>query len=191
MPDTLYYTAETAAISEQVAKMEVEFFAQRLSCDGMLNSQLAQMLMTVARGLTPQPPKIDESLAERLRNIRIQMLLHPEIKWACAELAHRAGVSESRLFAAYKQAFGLSPNRDLILIRLEKAKAFLQQGRGAAETAEIAGYGDVYQFIRQFQQFEGITLKRYAKRLREYIGNNSAPDRYCRYRRILFPIHTA
>lgn len=53
-------------------------------------------------------------------------------------MAARVNASPSWLFAAYRAAFGVSPGRDCILARVERAKILLAQGLSVAETAETA-----------------------------------------------------
>ena len=85
------------------------------------------------------------------------MIASPQAHWNVKEMAARVNASPSWLFAAYRAAFGVSPGRDCILARVERAKILLAQGLSVAETAERVGYSNVYHFIRQFRQATGET----------------------------------
>jgi len=70
-------------------------------------------------------------------------------------MARRLGVSVSRLYPLYRRLFSISPGKDLILMRVEKAKNMLLQGESVSRTAEAMGYANIYHFIRQFKQITG------------------------------------
>ena len=164
-PDTLYQTDSSAGISEIVAFLESEYFAQRPYWNELASAKLHEMLIRVSHCIhrTQLQPHVRDETAERLREIRTRILTDPWHSWSIHELAQDVNLSESRLHAVYKAVFGISPRRDLILIRIEKAKTLLQSGLSVATVAEQLGYSSVYHFIRQFKQLTGTTPKQFTR----------------------------
>ncbi len=85
-----------------------------------------------------------------------------------ADLAERAGVSERHFLRVYKQAFGASPMRRLIELRVRRAAELLRAGRHTVADAALAsGFNDSNYFTRQFRRIIGAAPKKYAMRLTE------------------------
>lgn len=162
--NTLYTPELTAAISEIIAFLEAEFFAQRPFWPELYTAKLNELFIRIAHSLSNTQPKLNirDETAERLREVRMRILSDPWKQWTIAELAEHANISQSRLHALYKNIFGISPKHDLILMRIEKAKQMLTHGETISETAEQLGYSSIFHFIRQFRQFTGTTPKQYA-----------------------------
>lgn len=161
--DTIYRLSHPPAVSDLVAALETEFFAQRPFWPELAQAKLHELFILIARSLadSPAPVAVRVETAERLREIRDRLLSEPWHTWSIQELAENAHISQSRLHAVYKSVFGVSPKHDLILMRIEKAKQLLQGGMSVTETSEALGYGNIYHFIRQFKQFTGVTPKQY------------------------------
>lgn len=162
--NTLYTPELTSAISETIAFLEAEFFAQRPFWPELFTAKLNELFIRIAHNLSNTQPKLNirDETAERLREIRMRILSDPWKQWTIAELASHANISQSRLHALYKNIFGISPKHDLILMRIEKAKQMLVHGETVNETADQLGYSSVFHFIRQFRQFTGTTPKQYS-----------------------------
>jgi AraC-like DNA-binding protein len=81
-----------------------------------------------------------------------------------AELAQRAGVSESSLAAAFRAVTGRSPIDYLIDLRLSHACALLNSSRQrVVEIAEQVGIPDVYYFSKLFKRRQGISPLNFRK----------------------------
>ena len=162
--DRLYEPGITSAISEIIAFLEVEFFAQRPYWQELSQSKLNELFIRIAHSVSNSQPQMNirDETVEHLREIRTRILSAPWRSWTIAEMAEEASISQSRLHAVYKTVFGISPKHDLILMRIEKAKQLLARGESVTGTAEQLGYSSVYHFIRQFRQFTGVTPKQYS-----------------------------
>ncbi len=156
--NTLYQPGFNPRISEWMAQIESEFFARRMHWETVCHALFQQLWIHLDRNLSGQAPApVPRETAERLRALREDMLLHPEMDWSNEGMAQRLGLSVSRLYPLYRRMFSISPGQDLILMRIEKAKNLLLQGESVANTAEMMGYANLFHFIRQFKQITGVT----------------------------------
>lgn len=159
--DTIYMPACTRHITETIAALEAEFFAQRNYGDELMQARLTELFILVARSLQGDAPSpLPRETADRLRSLRAEMLLHPERPWTSQDMARHINLSVPRLYPLYRQMFSVSPNRDLILIRIEKGRNMLRQGESVSSVAEQLGYANVTHFIRQYTQIVGVSPSR-------------------------------
>lgn len=162
--DTLYHMAQNLQITERIARLEAEFFAQNAHWERCINTLLEELWITIARqagGNISQP--VLQATADHLRELRAVMMQHPEWPWTNEMMARRVNISVSRLYPLYRRLFSISPGRDLILMRVEKAKNMLSQGVSVVQVTEALGYGSTFHFIRQFKQETGVTPGKWAK----------------------------
>lgn len=163
--DVPYIMTEGRRITELFAKLESEFFGRGAHWESYVRAVFNELWISVARqqgGKATQP--VQKETADRLQELRAEMILHPEYPWTNAMMARQVNLSESRLYPLYKRLFSISPGQDLILMRVEKAKNMLSQGTSVARTAELVGYSSVYHFIRQFRQVIGVTPGKWTER---------------------------
>jgi len=155
-PDTLYSMTQSLQITERIARLEAEFFARNVHWESCVDALLRELWITIARQATGEisQPVLQET-AGHLRELRAEMMQHPERQWSNEMMAKQVNISVSRLYPLYKRLFSISPGRDLILMRVEKAKNMLLQGESVSRTAEAMGYANIYHFIRQFKQITG------------------------------------
>ena len=168
--NTLYHTDSNTGISEMVAFLENEFFAQRPYWEQLAYAKLNEMLIRLSYSVNGNQfhEHVRNETVEHLREIRSRILSMPWHSWSICELAQEVNLSQSRLHAVYKAVFGISPRQDLILVRIEKAKMLLQSGATVFSVADQLGYGSVYHFIRQFKQIVGCTPKQFAKQSAQF-----------------------
>ena len=82
--------------------------------------------------------------------------------WTVESMADCIGLSPSYLHATYKQFYKISPIKDLIAIRMERAKSILFRTElTISEISRQLGYANTSHFIRQFTQNEGISPAKY------------------------------
>ena len=92
--------------------------------------------------------------------------------WTVAEMAANVGLSASRFSVLYKKRFGLSPNDDLIKMRIDQAKLLLlSTDSNLLEIAQLCGFQNEYYFSRVFHKYEKISPGIY--RREESAGKNS------------------
>lgn len=156
--DQMYSIGYIPQITDRMAHLESEFLSRDAFWERSVKAMLDELWIIIAREISggARPPVMQET-ASRLRELRAEMILNPERPWTNAMMARRLNISVSRLYPLYRRLFSISPGQDLILMRIEKAKRFLQNGMSVSQTAEALGYGSIYHFIRQFRQSVGVT----------------------------------
>lgn len=133
-----------------------------------MSLKVEELLITIGMQLRLQTTSSDLNyhVIVCLKELRFELVEHPEYNWTVSEMAKRAYMSESYFYSLYRKCFGITPNRDLIGIRIEHARRNLRSGYSVAETAEKVGYSNVYHFIRQFKEIVGVTPNQYKKQRR-------------------------
>lgn len=164
-PDTLYYPAESSVITRQLQKLELEFYSSKEFREQMIDIELNRLFLLMSRMCKDEKHiSLESEVKARLRNFRIEMFSHVEHNWTVEEMAERVFLSESRFYVVYKSIFGLSPNKDLILARIERARQLLTQPElSVSQIAELTGYQNECHFVRQFKSVVGITPGAYRK----------------------------
>lgn len=79
-----------------------------------------------------------------------------------SDIAKAAGCSESQLRQLFRKTYGMSPNKYLNLIRIERAKKMLSSNLFTiGEIATLCGFKNVYYFSRVFKDLTGTTPGKY------------------------------
>ncbi len=69
-----------------------------------------------------------------------------------------SGLGERRFNDLFKISFGVTPNRYIILTRVEFAKTLLGSGYlSISEIAEKSGFSDIYYFSKLFKKEVGVS----------------------------------
>lgn len=98
-------------------------------------------------------PVSDEEWAQEIDTI---LLHHYQQKLTLEELSYLARGSESNLRHTYKAVTGMTPQKRLMNIRLEKARnELLETNLTVKEIAERVGMSNVGYFIRKFRAYYG------------------------------------
>ncbi len=164
----VYYPSASDFITQICEELETEFFAEKKFSDIVCRSGLEKLFCLIARRIDENDTygiKIDKKSVQMLRHLRAEMLSDLSISRSGGELAKRLSVSESKFYVMYKSMFGISPQKDIINARVEKAKIYLSSGAYSVEEAALMlGYSNVFHFIRQFKQLTGKTPGEYKYR---------------------------
>ncbi len=133
--------------------------------DEYLRLKAEQLILAMGQQLElrAETTSLDPRIVMRLKNLRTAMSVHPEQNWTVARMAEQAYLSESYFYQVYRMIFHCSPNRDLIDMRINRARQYLRDGCSVSATAELCGYQSISHFIRQFRQTLGYTPGRYRK----------------------------
>ncbi|OQB51323.1 MAG: Exoenzyme S synthesis regulatory protein ExsA [Firmicutes bacterium ADurb.Bin146] len=163
--DKVYYPFDSLEITETVRKMESEFFTGTEYSKRLCELYIEQIFIMMARSdISSSLLSVKKQISDKVEQVRKKMFTSPSEDWPVKKMAKLAGLSESRFYTVYKSVYKVTPNRDLIIARIEKAKNLLQtEGFSVNETADALGYSSVYHFIRQFKNITGITPGRIRK----------------------------
>jgi AraC family transcriptional regulator len=113
------------------------------------------------------------SLFNNARKTNISMLnkLQPIFKYILenmhksiriAELSSIAGMSEKYFITYFKRALGLSPNRYIYQLRMNRARDFIYERKYCVkEIAHLLGYPDPYTFSKAFKKYFTISPSKF------------------------------
>lgn len=161
----IYYPADAGEISDIINKIELECVRNDSFKADSCNALANRLFILLAR--SEKPDGIDVcSLKYKDTFLNIRSKIHSD--YACTmtveDMAALANMSVSRFFCLYKKIFGISPKKDLNNLRLQRAKILLSGSDNSIERiAELSGYTNQYNFIRQFKKHTGVTPGKYRK----------------------------
>jgi AraC-like DNA-binding protein len=98
----------------------------------------------------------DGRAAERAREYIHEHLARPVLM---ADLEHAVGQDRWQLSRDFRQLYGTSPYRYLVMRRLDLARERILQGENAAETALACGFSDQSHMNRHFKAAHGLSPK--------------------------------
>lgn len=162
--NTVYYPKSPAFITSITEELELEFFAGKKHSRVFCDIKLRELFYRISRRSDDDEPERFPSaeMAAKLKELRNEIFSDLTSCPTVSEMARRLSVSESKFYVVYKEAFGISPTRDIINARIENAKIYLASGLYSVEqTAYLVGYKNTFHFIRQFKQITGKTPGKY------------------------------
>lgn len=164
----VYYPHSPDFITKICEDLEIEFYSKRMFSQELCMLGVERLIYLVSRRCQEyEPAKINTIVAQRLRAIRTDMLSNLKQSHDIEEYARQLSVCPSKFYSMYKNLFGISPQKDIINARIEKAKGYLVSGFfSVEETAYMLGYTNPFHFIRQFKQMQNMTPGEYAKKNR-------------------------
>ena len=83
------------------------------------------------------------------------------------ELCKCSGLSKSTLLRAFTKSKGVTPYRYLQAIRIDRAKALLEQGVSPIDAAIQTGFSDQSHFSNFFNMFIGLSPAAYKRIFKE------------------------
>ena len=136
-------------------------------CEARLRALALEFLILVRdhrRSARPLAAHPQSGVVAELMSFLDLSYRHP---WKRADLAERAGISESSLASAFRAVTGKSPIDYLIDLRLAHARTLLSTSRQrVSEVAEQAGIPDVYYFSKLFKRRHGLSPLQYRQQRR-------------------------
>ncbi len=116
--------------------------------------------------------KLEESLSfnslysqdRDLLAIRMELKNNPGLEWTIGLLAEKLHISTGYFHTLYRRTFGITCTEDLINMRIELAKDYLEHSHMSVyEVAANCGYNNVEHFSRQFKKNVGVSPSEYRK----------------------------
>lgn len=102
------------------------------------------------------------SYLTQLKNLRKDILLHPERPWTVAMMSDSMSISPAHLQLLYREAFGISCMNDVIRSRIKLAQdKLLYSTDTISSVGEQCGYRNTEHFCRQFRKFTGLSPRQY------------------------------
>jgi AraC-like DNA-binding protein len=121
---------------------------------------IAAGLLAIAPGLAPLPQRV---LDVRALQLAYNFLSH---HWqrpvGSDQLEKICGLSRFELCHQFKQRYGTSPYRFMVMRRLEQARDWLRNGAMPADVAVQAGFCDQAHMTRMFKAAFGLTPSQFA-----------------------------
>lgn len=100
---------------------------------------------------------------QRFIALRDKMRADPS-NWTIDKMAKSIWLTRSRFSVLYTQFFDISPNNDLMNIKIQFAKNLLETSNDSISSiAAKCGYGSVEYFIRLFNKVENVSPNQYRK----------------------------
>ncbi|MFN8574329.1 MAG: AraC family transcriptional regulator [Gemmatimonadaceae bacterium] len=128
-------------------------------------SALAQLLSNMlVRYRDRALPREAPAPNARLARVRDYLTEHFADTVRLDELSRLAGLSPFYLIRQFRKAYGLPPYMYLELVRVNVAKAMLQQGATLRDVTYSTGFSDQSHFTRRFKRVFGYPPGYYAKR---------------------------
>lgn len=164
--EKVYYPEDDEEITEIVRTAELEYMRGEHFYREAVRAEAEKLLIKMARSENKDEEKlkISRETAESFKRARAKIHSEYEKEWNVEKMAELVSLSPSRFAGIYKAVFGVPPVKDLISLRIERAKILLSCGECSVKgAAEAAGYNSEYNFIRQFKEHTGVTPGHYKK----------------------------
>jgi transcriptional regulator GlxA family with amidase domain len=108
----------------------------------------------------------DPPAGSALKVVTEAITSHPGTDHSVKKLAAQASLSTRQLTRLFQSELGTTPARYVEMVRIDVARAALDDGRSVAETARLAGFGSAETLRRVFLNHIGISPKAYRDRFR-------------------------
>ncbi|MCP4117051.1 MAG: helix-turn-helix transcriptional regulator [Desulfobacteraceae bacterium] len=120
-------------------------------------------LMAKNQGTSTPAVKLKKDDVDRLHFARDLLVRTIEQPMELVELSRRVGVSRTKLLNGFVALFGTTPTSYLRDLRIEKARALIDQGRlSLTDIAHSVGYSSSSHFTKVFRNYFGVTPSQYA-----------------------------
>ncbi len=150
---------KTRFITESLRTIEQELLTCEAFYERAISATADTLFLTLARQLNATPAKEAQSGHRRaFEELRHDLYRNPQLYGNTTHMAKAVQLSRSRFSVLYQKIFHVSPIRDLIRARTERACYYLSSGnQSIPEIAELCGYQNEYHFIRQFRTEMGVS----------------------------------
>lgn len=164
-PNKVYVPHDPEILSELFRKLSLTYHDRGRFRQEYMDLKAEEILACLAMQLdmSADVKEMGRDRINMLRELRSEMLEHPEQDWSVSRMAQRLYLSESFFYVIYRQYFGASPAHDLQTIRIERACHMLKDGVSVTEISGLCGFSNISNFIRQFKKVMGVTPTAYQK----------------------------
>lgn len=166
--DTLFSPQSSTFIHKELGVIGQELAQGRPNWELAVDLRVRTLLLELSRAIhesaNPRLPRRSEEMHDRLNRLRLDMQARCAEKWDLPRMLNAVHMSRSKFIHFYSGLFGAPPIRDLINMRLELAKNYLESSdMSVGQIADACGFNDIYYFCRQFKLKNGISPGAYRK----------------------------
>jgi len=141
-----------------------EFFGTSLSRENIISNLLNVFFMKISTLNLPKIMQNDNAYTEQLLKLRQTIYNMPEKKWNVTDIASSLSLSNGYFHLLYKNTFGTTCHKDVILSRLGYAKELLAfSNEPVHQVASQCGYETIEHFLKQFKKYIHMTPSEYRK----------------------------
>ena len=154
---------DTEMISFLISKMQYEFYGQNTHRERKIDLYFEMLWLEINE-------KIEKRDKGKLHdfsiyNMRAYIYNYPSYRLKNQYYANLVNMSISHFQRTYEKTFGISPTKDMILSRIERAKYLLKNTNYSVyEIAAELNYKNDVQLFRQFKKITGMTPLEYRKK---------------------------
>lgn len=162
----IYYPKSYSFITDIVRDLEFEFVGQKKFHSDMYDCKIKELIMKLSREVDKESEQIqlNPATVELLKKLKTRLCTEYYENWTIEKMAAYIGLSPSYLYASYKSFYQISPLKDLISVRIERAKYLLSTtGDSVQDIAAALGYTNTTHFIRQFSSKVNMSPAQYRK----------------------------
>ncbi len=142
----------------------VEFFGNSPSRNKIISNLLSAFLLQISSLHFSKALQNNNAYTEQLIKLRQAIYSAPEKKWNTTEIADSFSLSNGYFHLLYKNTFGTTCHKDVIMSRLDRAKELLAFSREPIhQIASQCGYDTEEHFLRQFRKYINMTPSEYRK----------------------------
>ncbi|MEZ5658087.1 MAG: AraC family transcriptional regulator [Burkholderiaceae bacterium] len=135
--------------------------------------RLADALAESSDGPRRRVPRSDQGLARRIGD---DLAAHWRSGISITVLESRHRISRFAMTRLFRRHYGVSPQRFLIMRRLDHARRMIERGSPLADAALASGFADQSHMSRQFMQAFGISPGRWRRLYTNSIPPSSSTD---------------
>ncbi len=159
--NAFFNLTETDFITSFIKHCENELIFKDELYEELISAEVSHMMIRIARAAHGEQ---NHRYGDQMRKLRLDIYRNPSRYYTTEDMYGKVGLSRSRFSVLYREIFGVSPKSDLISARIAKATYLLSLGNYTlTEVSEMAGWSNVYHFIRQFREEVGTTPAAYMK----------------------------
>ncbi|OZI05834.1 AraC family transcriptional regulator [Siphonobacter sp. BAB-5385] len=156
-------TAETKLLLKNMAAVDMQDHLSNFYVQIKAQELLYQVFHTLSLRENATYQTINSVDAERLLQIRYEIINDLSVPPVIRDLAQGAAMSETKLKQLFKQTFGTTIYNYYQQARMEEAAFLLKQGRhSVGEVGYRLGFSNLSHFSRLFEKHYGLNPKRYS-----------------------------
>ena len=157
----IFYPNDPSFIPGLIRNIKSEQTNRAENYEELMDLYFTELLIKLSRQINGNDDYSEISAADRetIQLVRDEFMASLEKKWNVTEMAARACMSVSHFHYLYRAIYKSSPQKDLILFRVEQGKDLLLSNPQAniSQIAEMLGYQSQFHFINQFKSITGVT----------------------------------